>query len=107
MSKSIVYHIKEISPSSLVRIYEVLGRKLRGKVAVKISTGEMGGNNYLHPELIGELVDKLDARSSNAAPPMAVPGRRRTSTGRPSRPMAFCPASKSTSWTNSAKSKCP
>lgn len=60
MSKSIVYHIKEISPSSLVRIYEALGRKLRGKVAVKISTGEMGGNNYLHPELIGELVDKLD-----------------------------------------------
>lgn len=60
MPKSIVYHIKEISPSSLVRIYEALGRKLRGKVAVKISTGEMGGNNYLHPELIGELVDKLD-----------------------------------------------
>ena len=45
MSKSIVYHIKEISPSSLVRIYEALGRKLRGKVAVKISTGEMDGNN--------------------------------------------------------------
>ena len=43
-----------------MRIYEALGRKLRGKVAVKISTGKMGGNNYLHPELIGELVDKLD-----------------------------------------------
>ena len=58
MSK--VYFTKEISPESLVRIYEALGVTLPGKVAVKISTGEPGGNNYLHPELIGQLVQKLD-----------------------------------------------
>ena len=60
MSKSIVYFTKEITPESLIRIYEALGRELRGKVAVKISTGEMGGHNYLKPELIGGLVNKLN-----------------------------------------------
>ena len=59
MSKSKVYFIKEITPESLVRIYDALGRELRGKVAVKISTGEMGGHNYLHPELIGKLVNHV------------------------------------------------
>lgn len=55
-----VYFIKEVTPQNLVRIYEALGIELPGKVGVKISTGEAGGNNYLKPELIGELVQKLD-----------------------------------------------
>lgn len=29
-------------------------------VAVKLSTGEAGNNNYLYPELIGELVKKVN-----------------------------------------------
>lgn len=57
---SIVYMTTEISPESLVRIYEALGREAKGRVAVKISTGEPGGNNYLHPELIGQLVKKVN-----------------------------------------------
>ena len=60
MEKATVYFIKEITPDSLVRIYEALGVKLHGNIAVKISTGEMGGHNYLKPELIGKLVDKLN-----------------------------------------------
>lgn len=35
-----VYLIKEITPENLVKIYEALGRKAEGKVAVKLSTGE-------------------------------------------------------------------
>lgn len=50
---SVVYFTKEITPESLIRIYEALGIFLNGKVAVKISTGEPGGHNYLQPELIG------------------------------------------------------
>lgn len=60
MSKSIVYFTKEITPDSLVKMYNALGVKLTDKVGIKISTGEMGGNNYLHPELIGKLVDQLN-----------------------------------------------
>ena len=59
MSKSKVYFTKEITSESLVRIFEALGRELGGKVAVKISTGEPGGHNFLNPMLIKPLVDKL------------------------------------------------
>lgn len=57
--KSKVYFTKEITPESLVKIYEALGKKLGGKVAVKISTGEPGGHNYLKPELIGKLTSSV------------------------------------------------
>ena len=55
-----VYMIKEISPESLMKVYEALGRKATGKVAVKLSTGEPGNNNYLDPALIKGLVQKVD-----------------------------------------------
>jgi len=60
MGKSKVYFTKEITPESLIRIYEALGKNLNGKVAVKISTGEPGGHNFLNPNLINELVNKLN-----------------------------------------------
>ena len=50
---------KEISPEALVKIYEALGREADGKVAVKISTGEPGGHNFLQPSLIEPLVKKV------------------------------------------------
>lgn len=60
MDKAIVYFTKDISPKGLVKIYRALGINLNGKVGVKISTGELGGHNYLKPELIGDLVDHLE-----------------------------------------------
>ncbi len=56
-----VYFTKEITPEGLIRIYKALGVTLPGKIGVKISTGEKGGNNYLKPALIGPLVQKLNA----------------------------------------------
>lgn len=58
--KSNVYFTEEISAQSLTNIYSALGISLSGKVAVKISTGEPGGHNYLQPELIKMLVSKLN-----------------------------------------------
>ncbi len=55
-----VYFTEEITPESLVKIYEALGMEVSGNVAVKISTGEPGGNHYLKPEFIGDLVRKVD-----------------------------------------------
>lgn len=50
----------EISPESLVRMFEVLGVPAHGRVAVKISSGEPGGRNFhLSPEFIAPLVDKV------------------------------------------------
>lgn len=72
-----VYFTKEITPQSLVKIYEALGVKAHGRVAVKISTGEAGGHNYLKPTLIRDLVDKVNGTivECNAA----YAGRRATS----------------------------
>lgn len=55
-----VYFIKEISSENLVKIYKALGREATGKVAVKLSTGEPGNNNYLQPALIKDLVQSVN-----------------------------------------------
>lgn len=60
MKKSKVYFTKSITPEGLIKIYEALNHELKGKVAVKISTGEPGGHNFLNPNLIKPLVDKLN-----------------------------------------------
>lgn len=60
MNKSKVYFTSEISPESLVRIFDALSVELKGNVAVKISTGEPGGHNFLQPSLISDLVSKLN-----------------------------------------------
>lgn len=60
MKRAKVYFTKEITPKSLIQIYKALGVNLKEKVGVKISTGEPGGHNYLHPELIGDLVHSLN-----------------------------------------------
>ena len=58
----VVYFTKNITPESLVNIYEALGVDSEGKrVAVKISTGESSRTNYLRPEFIKNLVQKLGA----------------------------------------------
>ena len=59
---SVVYFTKDITPESLVKIYEALGVSTEGKrVAVKISTGESSRSNYLRPAFIQNLVQKLGA----------------------------------------------
>lgn len=55
-----VYFTSQITPEALVKIYEALGREATGRVAVKISTGESEHSNHLRPELIGDLVKKVN-----------------------------------------------
>lgn len=54
-----VYMTRSITPEGLVKIYEALKRPAEGRVAVKISTGEPGGHNFLQPALIKNLVQKV------------------------------------------------
>jgi hypothetical protein len=60
MVKSKVYFTRDISSQGLIKIYEALNTELKGRVAVKISTGEPGGHNFLDPNLIKGLVNKLN-----------------------------------------------
>lgn len=56
----VVYMTTDISSDGLMAIYEALGASPEGSIAVKLSTGEPG-SNYLRTDLIGELVQSLDA----------------------------------------------
>ena len=71
-----VYFTKDISPESLVKVYEALGVNPQGKVAVKISTGESAESYNLSPALIKDLVQKVNGTlvESNTA----YPGNRNT-----------------------------
>lgn len=69
-----VYFTKEITPESLIRIYEALGVELKGKIGVKVSTGEAGSKGYLKADLIGPLVKKLNGTILECN--TAYPGKR-------------------------------
>ena len=56
MKKSKVYFIKEITSENIIKIYNALGKKLEGNVAVKLHSGEKGNRNYLKPEFVKDIV---------------------------------------------------
>ncbi len=60
VNKPVVYMTENITSDGLIAIYKQLGRDLKGKVAVKISTGEPGGEYYLSPDLIKDLVQSVN-----------------------------------------------
>lgn len=60
-SVSVVYHIADITPENLIKVYEALGRKAEGnKVGVKISTGESNKSNHLDTALIKDFVHLIN-----------------------------------------------
>ena len=76
MEKSKVYFTSKISPESLVDIYEKLGIDLKGKVAVKLHSGEHGNRNYLRPEFVKAIVEKVNGTVVECN--TAYPGERDT-----------------------------
>ena len=60
MEKSKVYFTKEITPENIVKMYDVLGIKLPGKVAVKLHSGEQGNQNYLRPEFVKPMIEHVN-----------------------------------------------
>ncbi len=60
MEKAKVYFTKEITPESVVKMYEKLGLELPGKVAVKLHSGEQGNQNYIRPEFVKAMVERVN-----------------------------------------------
>lgn len=58
-SVSKVYFTKEITPEKVVELYEKLGKKLEGNIAIKVHSGEQGNQNFLHPEFWKPIVDHV------------------------------------------------
>ena len=54
-----VYFTREITPEKGQEIYALLNKKLPGKVAIKLHSGEEGNQNFLPPEFWKPIIDSV------------------------------------------------
>ena len=76
MEKAKVYFIKDITPENIVKIYDALQIELPGKVAVKLHSGEEGNQNYMKPEFVKPMIDRVQGTVVECN--TAYPGQRDT-----------------------------
>ena len=55
--KSKVYFSRTITPEKVLELYQTLGKELKGSLALKVHSGEVGNQNFLRPEFWKPLVD--------------------------------------------------
>ena len=60
MEKAKVYFTRELTPEGVVKVFQKLGKKLPGKVAVKVHSGEEGNQNYLRPLFMKPIIDHVN-----------------------------------------------
>ncbi len=58
--KSKVYFSRTITPEKVLELYELLGKKLEGKVAIKLHSGEPGNQNFLGPDFWKPVIDSVN-----------------------------------------------
>ena len=76
MEKAKVYFIKDITPENIIKAYEVVGKKLPGKVAVKMHSGEQGNQNYLRADFVKDVINYINGTVVECN--TAYPGARNT-----------------------------
>ena len=54
-----VYFSREISPEKVLELYKMAGKELKGKVAIKVHSGEPGNQNFLKPEFWKPVIDHV------------------------------------------------
>lgn len=57
--KAKVYFTKTITPEAVLKLYDALGVKLPGKIAVKLHSGEVGNQNFLRPDFFAPIMDAV------------------------------------------------
>ncbi|MCI7190232.1 MAG: DUF362 domain-containing protein [Lachnospiraceae bacterium] len=55
-----VFFSREITPEKVVEMYQLAGKELSGKVAVKLHSGEEGNQNFLRPEFWKPMIEYTD-----------------------------------------------
>ena len=60
MNKPKVFFCPRITADNLIKVYKALGREAKGRVAIKLSTGEAGNPNHLSTDVIKGLVHLVD-----------------------------------------------
>ncbi len=58
--ESIVYFSKDLSGENITKLYKLFDGKLKGKIAVKLHSGEEGNQNFLKPEYLKDVIDYVD-----------------------------------------------
>lgn len=59
MSKSKVFFSSNITPETVISLYNALGIKLQGNIAVKVHSGEKGNQNFIKPDFWQPIINKL------------------------------------------------
>ena len=57
--RPVVWYTSRISPDAVVFIYNCVNKELSGNVAVKVHSGEAGNQNYLRPEFMKPIVERV------------------------------------------------
>lgn len=57
--QSKVYFSKTITPEQVLKLYQLAGKPLSGKVAIKLHSGETGNQNFLRPEFWKPVIDHV------------------------------------------------
>ena len=54
-----VYFSKTITPEKVLELYGLLDKKLSGRVAIKVHSGEKGNQNFLRPDFWSPIIDHV------------------------------------------------
>lgn len=76
MEKAKVYFTRNLDSKSLIKLFDKLNVKLPGKVAVKVHSGEVGNQNFLHPSFFVPIVEYVNGNVVECN--TAYPGARNT-----------------------------
>ena len=55
-----VYFSRTITPEKVLELYQMIGKTLPGKIAVKLHSGEKGNQNFLGPDFWKPVIDFVD-----------------------------------------------
>ena len=71
-----VYFSKTVTPQKIIDMFEILKKPLKGRVAVKVHSGEKGNQNFLRPEFLKPIVEHVKGTIVECN--TAYPGARNT-----------------------------
>lgn len=57
--KKTVYFTKDISPEKVAALFDSVAKDLKGRVAIKVHSGEKGNQNFLKPSFWKPVIDKV------------------------------------------------
>ena len=55
-AESVVYFTRDLSPEGIKKVYEKVNGEMKGKIAVKLHTGEPHGPNIIPREWVKDLL---------------------------------------------------